>query len=550
VEDQFENEFFHSFDHSNNELPDAILHPHNYQPNDIAKGAAKDLQTYLEKHPELHDFKNIKKFDGGGKMFGILVVQNPNKEIGYLAAFSGKIGGKTIVPGFVPPIFDLLDTKSHFLKEEEKITALNQEYEQLINSEWYSSLKKELQESIRFKEVEVSNLKSQILINKKKRQELRKNSNDPKKIEALNYQSALEKIELKNLKNKWNKKIEVQKSALSEYDQKISQTETLRSKLSAQLQNIIFESYVLNNASGENKNMLEVFRDYNNKIPPAASGECAAPKLFQFAYLNNYHPIALAEFWWGENSTREIRKHQYFYPACKSKCEPILSFMLKGLSVEANPLSQKKALPKIDVLFEDDFLIIIDKPSGLLSVAGKSEANSVLDWIKETFPNSSNFTPVHRLDRDTSGVLLITKDIETYIALQKQFLHKEVYKEYIALLDGVLTLKKGTINLPLRPDIDDRPRQMVCNDHGKEAITEFVVIEEVNNITRVKFKPITGRTHQLRVHSSHPLGLNTPIKGDPLYGIRNERLLLHASKIQFIHPKTGEKITVESTEPF
>lgn len=547
----FKNILFHPFDYTGYKLPEHISSPIYYTPSKIAKKASKHLQNVLEQNYSLHDFKNeLKKGDGGGKMFGVLVVQKKNNEVGYLAAFSGKLGGKTIVPGFVPPIFDLLDTKNYFLKEEEKISAITLDYSNLIGSEKYKLLKSQLEIDHAKKINKIEHLKSQISINKTKRKEIRKTISDPIKISDLNHQSALEKIEMKNLKRLWSDKIKSSENKLKEFEKKIQELEGLRKFLSSELQKRIFESYVLKNANGDKLNMLDVFLREKNQLPPAASGECAAPKLFNYAYLNDFKPIALAEFWWGEGSRDKIRKHKHYYPVCKSKCEPILNFMLQGLNVEQDPLNVEKPIPAIDVLFEDDHFVIINKPSGFLSAPGKTKAPSVYTWIKENFPENTDMKPVHRLDMDTSGILVIAKNDNTYISLQKQFLNKQIRKEYIAVLDGVIKDKKGIIDLPLRPDFEDRPRQMICNELGKESITEFEVIEVNNNKTRILFRPITGRTHQLRVHASHPLGLNIPIVGDSLYGAKSYRLLLHASKIEFFHPITQKRITIQSSAPF
>lgn len=547
----FKDTFFHLFDSSGYKLPESISSPNNYSPSKIAKKASKHLQNVLEQNYSLHDFKNeLKMGDSGGKMFGVLVVQKKNNEVGYLAAFSGKLGGKTIVPGFVPPIFDLLDTKNYFLKEEEKISELNLQYSTLINSKEFLDLQQQLKEEKSNKEKEILNHKQSSKQNKLKRKKLRQIVSDSSEIELLNHQSALEKIELKNLKQLWNDKIKSSENRLSEFENKIQALEELRKSLSSDLQKRIFESYVLKNANGDKLNMLDVFLREKNQLPPAASGECAAPKLFNYAYLNDFKPVALAEFWWGEGSRDKIRKHKHYYPVCKSKCEPILNFMLQGLNVEQDPLNIEKPVPLIEVLFEDDFLVIIDKPSGVLSAPGKTKSHSIHDWIKRRFTDNKEMKPVHRLDMDTSGILVIAKNETIYKALQKQFLNKSIKKEYSAILDGVLSSEKGTVSLPLRPDIEDRPRQMVCNEFGKESTTEFEIIRIENNKTKILFRPITGRTHQLRVHSSHPLGLNIPIVGDPLYGKRSKRLLLHASKIEFIHPVTQKIIIIQNPPPF
>ena len=286
--------------------------------------------------------------------------------------------------------------------------------------------------------------------------------------------------------------------------------------------------------------MGEIF----NNNPPAGAGECAAPKLLNYAFEHQLKPIAMAEFWWGQSPKSEIRKHKQFYPACKSKCEPILlSHMLMGLEMESNPFEENPAAGKnIEIVYEDDILLVINKPAEFLSVPGKKISDSVYQRMKEKYPEATGPLVVHRLDMSTSGLMLIAKDEATYVKLQSQFIKRTISKRYVALLDGVLHDNEGSIDLPLRVDLEDRPRQLVCYDHGKPAQTKWKKIKIINNQTLVYFYPITGRTHQLRVHASHELGLKTPIIGDDLYGTKSNRLHLHAEQLIFIHPISNKKI--------
>ena len=277
---------------------------------------------------------------------------------------------------------------------------------------------------------------------------------------------------------------------------------------------------------------------------------CAAPRLLQYAILHELHPIAMAEFWWGDSPRTELRRHGYYYPACKSKCEPILQFMLQGLNVEDNPLQKIIKELEPEIVWEDAWIVVIYKPAGMLSVPGKSDLPTVTKWLQTQYPTASGPLLVHRLDMATSGLLLAAKNKEVHALLQKQFQLREIKKRYIALLDGIISSANGTVNLPLCIDPDDRPRQLVDFKHGKPAITHYHVISQENNITRIAFYPITGRTHQLRVHAAHPLGLNTPIIGDELYGKKADRLFLHAEAIEFIHPITNEKIHIEKKTDF
>ena len=308
------------------------------------------------------------------------------------------------------------------------------------------------------------------------------------------------------------------------------------------MQQKLFAEYSFLNQFGERKSIGEIF----NNNPPAGAGECAAPKLLHYAFEHSLKPIAMAEFWWGQSPKSEIRKHKQFYPACKSKCEPILmSHMLNGFDMEANPFQENPAEGKnIEIVFEDEVLAVINKPAEFLSVPGKIISDSVYQRVKELYPNATGPLIVHRLDMSTSGLMLIAKDEETYVKLQSQFIKRTIKKRYVALLDGILEENEGFIDLPLRVDLDDRPRQLVCYEHGKPAQTKWEKIEVRNNQTLVYFYPITGRTHQLRVHASHELGLKTPIVGDDLYGTIANRLHLHAESLTFEHPITREKMTI------
>lgn len=542
-------DILYSFNHNDINIPSSIPYPCHYHPSELAQNAALDFQKSLEKQTNLHDFFNVGNSEfSGGKMFGILVVETASKGLKYLKAFSGKLGGKTKVDGFVPPIFDLQDPNNFFLNEEAEITAINNKIKELKEAPEYLESLNIREEAKQKKELEIQEKKA---FNQKRKQarSIRRQNKDCD-IQALNKESSMDDIEFKKLKKYWNKELLDIENKIKNFDDQIKELQRKRKTLSNALQIKMFDSYIIKNAKGEKTNMTEIFKKSHYKLPPSAAGECAAPKLFQYALLNNLKPIALAEFWWGAPSIESMRKHQQFYPACKSKCEPILEFMLQGLSIETNPLLKPLTEINIDILYEDKQLLIINKPSGLLSVPGKQDLPTVLDWAKVNYPEIKGPGLVHRLDMATSGILILCKDEDTYKIMQRQFLNKTIQKTYTAILDGEIEQKEGEINLPLRPDLEDRPRQMVCFEHGKKSITEFKVLDINNGKTRMEFSPITGRTHQLRVHSAHHLGLNTAIEGDELYGIVKDRLKLHASSIQFNHPDNKEIIQVDCPAPF
>ena len=325
-----------------------------------------------------------------------------------------------------------------------------------------------------------------------------------------------------------------------------------RKQRSIALQQWIFEQFRLRNARGEEQDIYSIFTQTAHRNPPAGTGECAAPKLLQYAYLNNLQPLAMAEFWWGDSPKGEIRRHGHYYPACRHKCEPILNFMLQGLELEPNPLlTSNTDATQLETVYEDDYLLVVNKPAGMLSVPGKTGQASVLTLLQERYPDATGPILVHRLDMATSGLLLAAKDKDTHALLQKQFEGRTVKKRYIALLEGIPQAEpKGFIRLPLRPDFDNRPLQMVCYEYGKPAVTRYEIMDTENDRTRMAFYPETGRTHQLRVHAAHPEGLNCPIVGDPLYGQPADRLYLHAERLEFRHPVTGQRLQIQKEAPF
>ena len=526
-------------------LPKKFTFPFVYEPHKIALVAAKELENNINESNWEHNFyDNRPDLTPLGKMFGVLVVQNENKELGYLSAFSGKMGESVLIEPFVPPVFDRLTEKSYFLKEQDILNEMNAKVIELENNSDYLSWKslyeneKVYSQNIIFKEKEF------IKKSKAKRAQLKKNKLIDTEIKALNNQSISEQLRLKRLKRFWRKRNEYIQEKISEFENQISLIKKKRKETSNNLQKRLFSEYKFLNYNNEWESLWNIFQNTPTNTPPSGAGECCAPKLLQFAYLNKFKPIALAEFWWGISPNSIIRKHKHFYPACKGKCQPILGHMLKGLNIDSNPLlSEVKPLGDIEILFQDKYIIVINKPSGLLSVPGKELKDSVELRLTERF--KSEFTPklLHRLDMATSGVMIFAKTKRAHKNLQKQFLSRKIKKKYIALLDGELNNNKGEIELPLRVDLENRPYQMVCYEHGKPAHTKYEVIEVRNGKTLVHFYPITGRTHQLRVHASHKKGLNTPILGDILYGKRDERLYLHAEKISFLHPIENKEMS-------
>ena len=527
--------------------PEQFTFPFYYSPHPLCVLAAQEVQDYLMSRTDWHD--ELQK----GKMFGVLIVRNETNEIGYLAAFSGNLAGSNHHSFFVPPVYDLLNPDGYFKEEEERISQINRrlkdiETNSFSTKEFPIRLKKLKEEA----ETAISKHKAFMKQSQQERNELRQQNNlSDSELEQLIRQSQFEKAELKRLKNHWKAKIEAMENEAKPWQELIASLQEERKKRSAELQQWIFRQFQMRNALGDVKDLCDIFTDTPQGIPPAGSGECAAPKLLQYAYLQGLHPIAMAEFWWGESPKGEIRKHGYFYPSCKNKCEPILNFMMQGLDVEPNPLlTSKTDTNHLETVYEDEYLLVVNKPSGMLSVPGKTDQISVASIIAERYPAATGPLIVHRLDMDTSGLLLIAKNKEVHAELQKQFENQQVKKRYIAILSGKPDVPStGFIRLPLCPDYANRPLQTVDYEHGKPSVTRYELLEDACH-TRIAFYPETGRTHQLRVHSAHPDGLNTPIQGDPLYGQPAERLYLHAERLEFRHPITDKHIRVTADCPF
>jgi len=533
-------------------IPEKFTFPFYYEPHLLSKIAVSELQEYLELQTDFdHNFglHSIQNNVPVGKMFGVLVVQNKQNEIGYLAAFSGKLADKSLPNKFVPPVFNMRTSGSFYLKGEAEIDEINNQLTTLKKDKTYITLNKSLKK-LNKRITEDLKLQRQKMKVQRSERKVRKN-NSVSSLNDVDFKKLSKKIEqesyndqffYKELKEYYNSKIKKIDDELSFFKKKITSLKKERKEKSNSLQQTLFSKYSFTNQQKKFKNLLDIFDNPAIK-PPAGSGECSAPKLLQYAFINNLKPISMAEFWWGISPNSAIRKHKNFYPACQSRCKPILTHMLSGVKMEKNllleNLHEKQKLP---IIYEDDVLIVVNKPAEFLSVPGKEIKDSVYSRIKEKYPNATGPLIVHRLDMSTSGILVLTKTKETNKILQSQFINRTIQKRYVALLDGVLNKKSGKITLPLRVDLDDRPKQLVDYKYGKSTETNWEVIKKENGKTRVYFYPITGRTHQLRVHAAHKDGLNTPIIGDDLYGKKMDRLHLHAEYIEFLHPITKEKI--------
>ena len=593
--------------------PRQFTYPFCYEVDPLAEAASLELQRYIADA----DLMSTEK--GCGKMFGVLVVEYEDEsgalQRGFLAAYSGLLGGRNDWPYFVPPVFDAQQPDGHFKRTEREISAINREIAAIEHDPEYLQSVEQHEQTKKRLQAEVDAFKAEVDAAKVRR-DARRKSGEPLSEEEqaeMRRESQFMKVELRRRR----KAMEQAESTLNtQHSTFLKSLQRKRKQMSDELQRWLFAAYRMLNAKGEERDLIDIFREYTHAMPPAGAGDCCAPKLLQYAYLHHLRPVCMAEFWWGESPASEIRHHLHYYPACRSKCLPILTHMLKGLDVAPNPLAQKRHTAEPRVLYADEYIMVVDKPAGMLSVPGKAESvrsefsdsanisveeyfanlqlptNSQLpteqftigeaDNSKLKTQNSKFLKAAHRLDMDTSGLLVLARTEEAYVELQRQFASRETVKRYEAVLSGVPTQNSKlktqnsstqpsgcleAISLPLIADINDRPRQRVDMEHGKPALTLYNIVEvravDANTAvayttkkvdkrrTLVHLYPKTGRTHQLRVHCAHPLGLACPILGDPLYGIeRADRMYLHAAELTFRHPITGEPMHFLSPSGF
>lgn len=540
-------------------IPEKFTYPFNYSPEPLAIAAASELQNYIQTEIEdRHPFGMNGESKGIGKMFGVLVVRNSSGQLGYISAFSGKLGMKNDYDRFVPPVYDMLTSEGFYKPEEKRIHLLNVQVKELEMAPEYILWQAELKQAIIDSDREIAAFKAQ----KKQAKEIRESKRLILKttgIEAdrhaaqkeLDRESAQLHYELKHLTAHWKNKIEELRSKIEHHEAKINLLKKQRKEMSIALQHKLFENYTFLNAEKQTKSLHAIFPISQGDLPPSGAGECAAPKLLHYAYTHALTPICLAEFWYGKSPSSEIRKHGYFYPACKTKCLPILTHMLIGLDVDPNPLEDNPTkLAQLDIVYDDDDIIVINKPHDFLSVPGRNIGDSIYTRIQAHYPVLKELMVVHRLDMSTSGLILFAKNKAAHKHIQMQFLNRTIHKKYVAMLDGIVESDCGLIDLPLAGDYENRPRQKVCYDAGRAAQTRYEVIKRGENKTLIHFYPISGRTHQLRVHAAHQLGLNTPILGDDLYGIRADRLYLHAEELSFQHPKSLEEMKLKVVAEF
>lgn len=516
-------------------------------PGSLAYEAALELQQELDRGQVAPGFATAPLFEaGGGKMFGVMVARASTGQLEVLRAFSGMIFGQWMLPGHAPPLFELEVRASVEVPGEATVKALIARHEELANTPARAALRARLDEEVRAQQESKAALRRVHADRQRRRQAVRDSGPDAAVLEALAQESRRDKAERKEQARQHAAELQTLNAAWRRSERRLRASERLRIWYCGRLMQRIHQTYRVPNARGETVPLRALYAGE----PPSGAGDCAGPKLLAQAYARGLEPLAMAEFWWGAPPAAGGRVSGAFYPACRGKCGPLLPFMLQGLEVEdLRPFSPAESDAPLSIVFEDEWLVVVDKAAGLLSVPGKEGTpdDSVLQRLRTRYPGAML---VHRLDLDTSGLLVAAKDEETYVALQRQFAERAVQKRYVAMLDGEVRGEAGTISFPIRVDLDDRPRQICDPVHGKAAVTEWRVVERRGGKTRVWLSPLTGRTHQLRVHASHPQGLSAPIVGDRLYGLEGERLMLHAESLAFIHPRTGAPMRFESPAPF
>ena len=534
-------------------VPGRFPYPFYYQAQPLSQLAAEQLQDYLASQTTWADLHQSEI----GKMFGVLVVRSAEGQMGFLAAFSGKIGDRSTIPPFVPPFFDRHDPDGFFRVGEEELNQMNAQIESLETDPDFRQAQESVEQLQKQSAEEIEYLQEENRQAKKRRKARRQAAEQLDALaqnqleEELNQQSIQRHFLLKDLKRKWRERLQKAAQELEQWQAPLRELKEKRKRKSAELQQQLFDRYQFLNLRGERKKVTEIFADTAFRVPPAGAGDCAAPKLLQFAFEHQLEPLAMAEFWWGPAPKSAIRKHGHYYPACRGKCEPILSHMLAGMEVAPNPLAEDRVqVDELEIVYEDEYLALINKPAGFLAVPGKSWTDSVFTRMRQRYPEATGPLVVHRLDMSTSGLMLVAKDKDTHKQLQQQFIKRSISKRYVAVLDGEVDQEEGVIDLPLRVDLEDRPRQLVCYEHGKAARTLYKVVKRAAGQTRIHFFPVTGRTHQLRVHAAHPKGLGMPIVGDDLYGTSADRLLLHAAEISFVHPASGAVLRFQCAPAF
>ncbi len=574
------------------DIPAGFNDPFRYSPCPAVARASREIISHI------HSDRTLDGILSEGKMLGVLIVEIPDdklqdgaeqfrERLAYLAGFSGIAGGKNRLPGFVPPVLDLLEPEGHFKKEEGVISEINVRIRSILESREYLEAAESLSEINGGKASAMASWKEKMAESKQRRRRIREclragvmpdsadtahyteePVHDMEKLQdALIRESQYEKACLKRIAAEYDARLPEARRLMENASGEIRKLRERRKDLSDILQKWIFDNTIVLNACGERKSIAAIFSD-RGLVPPAGTGECAAPKLLQYAFLHGLRPLAMGEFWYGRSPDNEVREEGRFYPSCSSKCGPLLGFMMRGIALSTENAGRAQAnacrgIGQESIIYEDDSIIVADKPAGMLSVPGNTGQPSFMELLEKSSADRerrdrSRILPVHRLDMDTSGIIIYAKTEEAQRNLRQQFEARKIQKTYLADLDIPEKWphregETGTISLPLAPDILDRPRQKADTEKGKRAISEYRILSIRGKRASAELHPLTGRTHQLRVHAAHKHGLGAPVIGDRLYGsaASSGRLHLHAASISFAHPVSGEEMLLESRlKPF
>ncbi len=561
--------YVHPLPHDGEPLPEAFTYPFRYEPHPLCLRAAAIVQAQAGKLGLTE-----------GKMFGVLVVSTAaphaaTSTLYFLAAYSGQIDGSFAHPWFVPPIVDYLQADSHFQRVQRQIEALGEEVTRRRHSDERRHMEQRLAELMQQRDAAVARAKAVYAEGKAQRDALRRqrveadsrhHHTDNAATDAIIRDSQRQKADIRRARQQYADEIAVAMTELASYDSGTEALMTERHTMSDALQQWLFRQFSLMNARGQRRSLVEVWAEMaTTREIPSGTGECCAPKLLQAAYRCGLRPVAMAEFWWGTEPKDGTRSHGRYYPACNRKCRPILAHMLQGLTLQADPAAHyDRVCSPLRVVWEDEWMAIIDKPAGWLSVAGVAEAETsplrkplcpnVEAEAHRRWPAIEGCALAHRLDQDTSGLLIVAKRHDVRRRLTMMFEQRQIAKTYMALLDGHPQRLEGrrtlTVSLPLSAVWNDLPRQRIDAEHGAEAITQVELLGYEGTMTRVALHPLTGRTHQLRLHCAADEGLATPIVGDRLYGRVDKRMCLHAMELRFTHPMTGEELHFCAECPF
>lgn len=539
----------------------------------------------------------------GGKMFGVLVVEGPEGRVGFLKAFSGQLERAWTVAGYVPPLFDPALREAVEAPAELVVKGLTARVDAFRLGDELRAAREAVRALEAAQEEARAAMKARHreakAARQRRREALAQRESDPRNasarthrreegargeapepgvgsalralaterpgaevargeelapsagdtLHALAQESRGDDAERRRAEAGWREALAQARAHLAPLERRLAALERLRRLTSQEAMKRILESYVLTNFRGEVTTLRALFP---RGEPPSGAGDCAGPRLVGAARALGLRPLALAEFWWGAPPPAGARVEGMYFPACREKCGPVLPFLLEGLEVAPRTTWRPRPAEALtlEVRHEDAQVVVVEKPPGLLSVPARDAGITDSAWarLRARYPRATGPLLVHRLDLDTSGLLLAALDLATFTALQAQFVARTVEKTYLAWLAGVVE-GAGTIELPLRVDLEQRPRQVVDFAHGKPAVTRWRALERRGAFTLVQLTPLTGRTHQLRVHCAHQLGLGVPLVGDRLYGQPAQRLLLQAQALAFTHPSTGARLEVACAAP-